>query len=200
MPDHEIQRWELMDWIARAYELPLRWPKTPRFKDVLPSDRYYSVVETTAKRFKIDGTSDTDFLQMGMSRAVFSRILIKVAQVREFYTYNGWAQDVSRRFWGAPYIETANGTIAKALDRWDTIFPLSPGHASRSRPLTIAGYSCSNSVRQKIDIDDANKVVRYQDPNYRLRQVKKSVKDTVEEVSTQQVSCLKCGAIGASRN
>ena len=160
------------------------------------------MVETTAKRFKIDGTSDTDFSPDGyVSRAVFSRILIKVAQVREFYTYNGWAQDVSRRFWGAPYIETAKqmGLLPKHWTDGTRFFPYRPvTRAEVAHALTVLPdiHARMATLRPKIDIDDANKVVRYRDPNYRLRQVKKSVKDTVEEVSdTAESVASNVGAV-----
>lgn len=188
-PDHELQRWELMDWIARAYELPLRWPKTPRFKDVLPSDRFYNVVETVANRFNIDGSSDTEFSPDGfLSRADFARILIKVAQVQEFYSYTGWASDVSRRFWGASYIETAKqmGLLPPYWTEGDMFFPYRPvTRAEVVYSLTVLPEMQSRLavLRPRVHTEDVNKIVRYEDPRYRVRQAKKVVKEVADDVA-----------------
>ncbi|MDA1353692.1 MAG: LysM peptidoglycan-binding domain-containing protein [bacterium] len=188
-PDHELKRWELMDWIARAYELPLRWPKTPRYTDVLPSDRFYSVVETVADRFNIEGSSELEFSPDGfVSRADFVRILIKVAQVREFYSYTGWANDVSRRFWGASYIETAK-QLRLLPPHWtegDMLFPYRPV----TRSEAVYALSTLPEMRSRLavlrpreDVGDANVIVTYSDPRHKVRQMKETARDIADEVA-----------------
>jgi LysM repeat protein len=108
-PDRWITKAELMWTLVKLGNERLVTPRTPSFKDVLPSDWHYSFIETAVKRHGIRGENSVDFAPDGLvSRAVFFRILSRFEGVTSLPNSKPITPDLSRTFWGNRYLGWAS--------------------------------------------------------------------------------------------